>query len=355
MIKVLIVEDSNVVKEYLEFILNSDPKIQVIGTVSNGKQAISFIKENKPDVITMDIDMPVMDGLEATRIIMETNPIPIIIVTASRNAFETKITMEALASGAISVIEKPNGIAHPDEHIRIDKFITMVKVLSEVKVIKRRKVVKRTRRALKKSDEGIDTLNLQDFLNKKILCIGISSGGPQVLKKIFSKITGQFPYPIIIVQHITEGFLEGLTSWLGRLLMIPVHFATDLEKILPGHIYFAPDLHQLEIVNFQIKLTKCEHKAGSLCPSVAHLFNNLAKNYGRFTIAMLLTGMGSDGSKELKMLRDASAVTIAQDSESSLVHGMPGEAIKLGGAKYIQNPDEIADLLYDIEKDSLRF
>ena len=351
MIKVLIVEDSRVVSEYLEYILNSDPQIQVIGNVSNGKQAIDFIKDNKPDLITMDIDMPIMNGLEATRIIMSTMPIPIIVVTASRNTREMKITIEALAAGALSVIEKPVGIGHPNEKDKKDKMITMVKVLSTVKVVTRKpiKVTKPQEKPLVRKYIP----SLKTFYNKKIVAVGISSGGPNVLVKIFSKITGQFPYPIIVVQHITEGFLEGLVSWLGRLSMIPVHVAIDLETILPGHIYFAPDHHHLGIIDFKIKLVECSNKPGCLCPSVAHLFKNLAMNYGEDTIAMILTGMGSDGANELKMLRDAEAVTIAQDKESALVHGMPAEAIKLGAAEYIQNPEEIADLLYEIERHSL--
>ena len=351
MIKVLIVDDSRVISEYLEYILNSDPKIQVIGNVSNGKQAIDFIKDNKPDLITMDIDMPIMDGLEATRIIMSTTPVPIIVITASRNTREMKITMEALAAGALSVIEKPVGIGHPNEKDRKDKMITMVKVLSEVKVV--------TRKSKRETKPEVKTLvhehipSFKTFYNKKIVAVGISSGGPQVLEKIFSKITGQFPYPIIVVQHITEGFLDGLVSWLGRLTMIPIHIATDVETILPGHIYFAPDNYHLGIIDFRIKLVECSNDPSFLCPSVAHLFSKLAMNYGKYTIAMILTGMGSDGSKELKMLRDAGAVTIAQDKESSLVHGMPGVAIELEAADYVLNPNEIADLLYKIEKHSL--
>lgn len=352
MIKVLIVEDSKVIADYIEFILNSDPEIQVIGKVTNGKRAISFIQKTKPDIITMDIDMPVMDGLVATRIIMETNATPILIVTASRNARETKVTMEALAAGALTVVEKPVGIGNQYEIEKRDKLISMIKIMQSVKVVSRKK----NKEGVPKKTLGIDKkkLALNNFRNKKIVGIGISSGGPQVLKKIFSRITGQFPYPIVVVQHISEGFLDGLVTWFRLQSMIPVHIAEDMETVLPGHIYFAPDNHQLEINNLRARLVKTEKKPGLLCPSVAHLFKNLAKNNGSSTIAMLLTGMGSDGAKELKTLREAGTITIAQDKKSSLVHGMPGEAIKLGAAEYIMNTDEITDLLFDIEKDHVR-
>ena len=348
MIKVLIVEDSRVVSEYLEFIFSEDPKIEVIGNVSNGKQAIEFIKKKKPDIITMDIDMPIMNGLEATRIIMSTTPVPIIVVTASRNMQEVTITMEALAAGALSVIEKPVGIGHPNEQGKRDKMLTMVKVLSEVKVVKRITFI--TEKPMLKPLIPTHGPLLKHFVNRKIVAIGISSGGPQVLEKIFSKITGQFPFPIVVVQHITEGFLDGLVCWLGRLLKIPIHIAADMETAQAGHIYFAPDNHQIEIIDLKIKLVPCFAKPGCLCPSVANLFNSLAKNHGKETIAMIMTGMGRDGSRELKILRDAGAVTFAQDKVSSLVHGMPGEAIKINAAEFIQNPTEIADLLFQIEK-----
>lgn len=357
MVKVLIVEDSRVVSEYLYYILSSDPKIQVIGNVSNGKQAIDFLRENKPDVITMDIDMPVMDGLEATRRIMSTTPVPIIVVTASRNAREVQTTMEALAAGALSVIEKPAGIGHPKEEEQREKLVTMVKIMAEVKVVTRRPhpirkpvsipaITPATGRPAGRKREP----SIADFSKKKIVAVGLSSGGPTVLQTIFSKITEKFPLPIVVVQHITEGFLEGLVNWLGRIVMIPIHVAAEDETILPGHIYFAPDKHQMGLDNpGKIKLSKCKKKK-NLCPSVAHLFSSIVNAYGKYSIAIILTGMGKDGAKELKMLRDAGSITIAQDKKSSLVHGMPGVAIKSGATDYVLNPEEIADILKEIEK-----
>ncbi|OQX79382.1 MAG: hypothetical protein B6D64_04950 [Bacteroidetes bacterium 4484_276] len=350
MIKVLIVEDSRTVSQYLEFIINNDPNIEVIGNVANGQLAVDFMKKKRPDIITMDVDMPVMNGLEATRIIMSTTAVPIIVVTASRNAHDMQISIEALAAGALTVIRKPVGIGHPDEEEKVKKLLSMIKTYSQVKVITRKYITTKKTTvktyAAPKAQGIVPTVG--QLQKRKIVAVGISSGGPEVLSKIFSKITGKFPHPILVVQHITQGFLEGMVKWFDRLSKIPVRIASDGEKLMPGNIYFAPDNFQMEVNFNRIKLRKCV-KDVRICPSVKCLFNSLAIHHGKETLAMILTGMGRDGAMELKTLRDAGALTIAQDKESSLVHGMPGEAIKLNGAAYILDPDQIADVLLDIE------
>jgi two-component system chemotaxis response regulator CheB len=348
MIKVLIVEDSRVVSEYLNYILSSDPEIQIIGNVSNGRQAIEFLKKKKPDVITMDIDMPIMGGLEATRIIMSTTPVPIIVVTASRNAKEVCISMEALAAGALSVEEKPRGIGHPDEEFQARELVKIVKLMSEIKVVTRKFNI------INESDtkifSKISEHSMGDFNKKKIVVVGSSSGGPLVLQKIFSKITQEFPYPILVVQHIAVGFLDGLLNWLRNTLLIPIQVATENEIIKSGNIYFAPDNYQMSVSRHdRIILNTCDKK-NSLCPSVASLFKSVAEEYGKHAIGIILTGMGRDGANELKILKDAGSITIAQDKESSIVHGMPGVAIRLNAANYIMNPVEISDVLLNIEQ-----
>ena len=352
MIKVLIVEDSRTVSQYLEYILDGDKDIQVIGNVANGKEAVDFVNKTKPDVISMDIDMPVMNGLEATRIIMSTIPVPIIVVTASLNAAKAGLSIEALAAGALNVIPKPVGFGHTDSEIKTKKLISLVKTYSHVKVIKRRyaTIVKKNILVKSKTHSVVAKMPpLGSLQNKKYVAIGISSGGPQVLEEIFSKLSDKFPYPILVVQHITPGFLEGMVTWLGRLSELPIHIASDKEKVLSGHVYFAPDYQQMCLINNRIHLKKCNSEA-KICPSVAYLYSCMEKQYAKHTIAILLTGMGRDGADELKSLKDAGAITIAQDKESSLVHGMPGEAIKIDAASYVLNPNEIVSVLQSIKK-----
>lgn len=354
MVKVLIVEDSMVKSQYLEYILSNDEEIEVIGSVANGKLAIDFIKKNKPDIITMDIEMPVMNGIEATKRIMATTPVPIIIVTARKECYNISTTMDALAFGAVSVVDQPYGFGHPDEKSAADKLVSLVKVLSKVKVVTRKPSAMPGRSS--QLYDG-DTINLSSknlppmskFLNKKIIAIGVSSGGPQVLAKIFSRITEDFPYPILVVQHITEGFLANMVNWLGSIVNIPVHVAKDNEAFKAGNIYFAPDNYQMGVSFNRIKLMKCENQS-RICPSVDYLFSNLAMNYGKDIIGFVLTGMGSDGAMGVNTLRTKGAVTIAQDKESSLVFGMPSEAIKMGGIDYALNTEQISDLLVNIEK-----
>lgn len=347
MVNVLIVEDSRVVSEYLEYILSEDPQIQVIGNVSNGKQAIEFLKKHKPDVISMDIEMPIMNGLEATRIIMATTPLPILIVTASRKAHEVAISMEALAAGALAIIEKPLGIGNPDEEKLAKQLVMLIKLMAEVKVVSRK-----FKKELPPKPIEIKTRIEESHINLskiKIVAIGVSSGGPQTLIKVFSKITGKFPVPILVVQHIAEGFLSGLVSWLSTNTSIPIHVAEEGMELLPGHVYFAPDRKHMGVAkNRKLAFSQCQ-QGSTLCPSVAFLFSTVSEVYKNTGLGIILTGMGTDGAEELKMMKDAGGITIAQDKESSLIHGMPGVAIKKGAATHVRSALEIGQLLYEFE------
>lgn len=349
MIKVLIVEDSRVVSEYMQYILSFEPEISVIGNVSNGKAAIEFVNKNKPDVITMDVNMPIMNGLEATGIIMSTNPVPIIIVSGIQNTKDVSVSLEALAAGALSVIEKPAGINHPQETEQRKKLISMIKLMAEVKVITRKpskSVQVGKNQILKKT--GF-TPNSENLNNRKIVAIGVSTGGPQLLQTIFSKLTSKFPCPILVVQHITTGFLDGLVNWIDSTTTIPVHIATQNETLLPGHIYFAPNNYQMG-VKATGKIALSENGANNgICPSVAHLFESVEREYGNMAIAIILTGMGRDGAVELKQLREAGALTIAQDKESAMIYGMPGVAADINAADFILNTQQIVDLLIKME------
>lgn len=346
-IKVLVVDDSLSVLDLLTYILHSDPQIEVIGTALTGKRALKFLEENnKPDIITMDMAMPEMNGLETTRIIMESDPIPIIIVSASWSPSEVDDTYRALEAGAVSVMAKPRGIGHPD-HIRMAmELINAVKTMSAVKLVKRWSKQK------KEKPEPAREIPWKEQIKTeiKVIAIGASTGGPPVIHTILSKLPKNLPVPMLIVQHIARGFLPGLKDWLMKATGYPVHVATNGEKLVPGICFIAPNDFQMEVTaNDTIQLGNCD-PGSILCPSVSSLFQSVAEIYGEHAMGILLTGMGKDGARELKVMRDKGAVTIAQDEASSVIYGMPGEAVKLGAAKYVMPPDQIVATIIKLIK-----
>lgn len=339
MIKVLVVDDSPTIREIMKDILSSDKDIEVIGAVSNGEEAIRFMGKNKPDIITMDIDMPKMNGFEATRKIMETTPVPIVVITALFNSKDIDRTFQAMEAGAVSVIEKPTAITDGNFDKEVQNIVHMIKLMSEIKVIKRKTIYKNKKTGSLENYKAKNTLS-----SIKIAAIGVSTGGPPVLQSIFSKLPSNIKIPILVVQHITPGFIEGLVDWLSGVTEYPIHIAVHGEKVLPGHIYFAPDGFHMEIRGDGKIFLNGAEKENGLRPAVSCLFRSIARYYGKDSIGILLTGMGKDGAEELKLLKDIGAITVAQDKETSIVYGMPGEAVKLDAATYILPPERIAEL-----------
>ncbi len=339
MIRVLVVDDSAVVQQHLTNILQSDPDIRVIATASDGQQAIDLVARKKPDVITMDIFMPRMDGYEATQRIMETRPTPIVVVSQSYDPHEAKETFRATEAGAVAILVKPVGKDHPQYEEMAKELVDMVKLMSEVKVLTRRPSLRR-----KKAIHGA----LRDATKRpsiEIVAIGTSTGGPQVLKTILSQLPQQFRVPILIVQHIAPGFSRGLVDWLNTSSTVPIYLATHRERFAAGCAYVAPQELQMGVNNHgQIVLSEDPKEHGHR-PSVSYLFRSVADTFGQGAVGVLLTGMGKDGAGELKLMKEKGAVTIAQDRETCVVDGMPGEAIGLGAADHELSPDEIASFL----------
>jgi two-component system chemotaxis response regulator CheB len=343
MIKVLIVEDSAVVRELLTFILSSDPDIQIIGTASNGEEAVKAVGDKRPDIVTMDINMPKMDGFEATRIIMETNPTPIVIVSASWDPKEVAKTFRAIEAGALAAIAKPVGLNHPGYEKLTKELIQTVKLMSEVKVVRRRARPKYGKETLPPPAATELKPLITDI---KAVAIGASTGGPPAIATILSGLPKDFHAPLLIVQHIAPGFVQGFTNWLSNSSNIPVAMARHGAELLPGSAYIAPDdAHMGITLNGRIELSASEAENG-LRPSVSYLFRSVANVFGNNAIGVLLTGMGKDGAHELKTMREKGAITIAQDKESSIVYGMPGEAVNLNAAMYMLSPAKIAEFLF---------
>jgi two-component system chemotaxis response regulator CheB len=340
MIRVLVVEDSPTVRELLLQILRSDPAIQVVGTAETGEEALEAVERTRPDIITMDVHMPRMNGFDATRRIMETRPTPIVIVSGTTDFTDTSKAFRAIESGALAVLQKPPGLGHPDHEHSVAELIRTVKVMSEVKVVRR---WPRYRPAEVAAEIPLcKEIRLPAAQSQpKIIAIGASTGGPPVLQTILAGLPMTFPLPVLIVQHIAAGFTEGFAEWLDKSSSLPVHIPADGQSVLPGQAYVAPDgLHMGVDADGCIQLRSDEPENG-LRPSVACLFRSVAKAYGQSAVGVLLSGMGKDGARELRSMKEQGAVTIAQDQDTSVVHGMPGEAIKLGGATYVLPPEKI--------------
>jgi two-component system chemotaxis response regulator CheB len=345
-IDVLVAEDSAVLRMFLVQLLQSDPRIRVVGAVGDGQAALEFVAQARPDVVLMDIHMPRMDGFEATRRIMEAHPVPIVICTATGNAKDVAVTFQAMEAGAIACIQKPLGREHCDFASTAAALLETVKLMSEVKVIRR---TARMRTASASNGGRAAILPKRAERAIEVVGIGASTGGPPVLQAIHAALPKDF-VPVLVVQHIAHGFLPGMAEWLNQTTGLQVHIASHGTEPLPGHVYLAPDnLHMGAGDAGEIILTRQEPE-NHLRPAVSFLFRTLARAYGARAAGVLLTGMGSDGAAELKQLRDAGAITIAQDRDTSVVHGMPGAAIALAAATHILPIDQIAGALIGLAK-----
>lgn len=341
-IEVLVAEDSAVVRMFLVHLLESDPRIRVIGAVADGQAALEFVGARRPDVVLMDIHMPRMDGFEATRRIMESHAVPIVICSAVANARDMATTFRAMEAGAIACIEKPFGREHDGYEAMAAHLLETVKLMSEVKVVRRSARVRPPPAAAPRA------VGAEASGRIGLVGIGASTGGPPVLQSILAGLPKDFPAPLLVVQHIARGFVAGMAEWLNDTTSLQVHIASAGTHPLPGHMYLAPDDFHMGIGRGGAIVLTREDPENLLRPAVGFLFRSLAEVLGPQAIGVLLTGMGKDGAPELKAMRDRGAITIAQDRESSVVHGMAGEAIACGAATHVLAADEIAQALVSL-------
>ncbi len=336
-IRVLIADDSLVAREMLSQILASDGTIEVIGTASDGQEAVDMVGRLRPDLVTMDVHMPKMDGLEATERIMAYTPTPILVVSSSVYGEGMGRAFDALAVGALEVIKKPE----PRDWAALEAIgrdiIRKVKILARVRVITH---IRGRHDPIHRAAPGRP--NAQTRGGKvQMVAIGSSTGGPSALLNVLGRLSSDFPLPVVIAQHIAEGFVPGLASWLDAGCQIKVTPAEDGGSVAPGVAYIAATGHNIEIDGMVTRFT--DPKPGQLyIPSADTLFESAARSYGRQALGVLLTGMGADGARGLKQLHDVGGPTICQDEATSTVWGMPKAAIDVGAADTVLPVHEIA-------------
>jgi two-component system chemotaxis response regulator CheB len=348
MINVLIVNDSAQARAYLRRVLTARGDIVVVGEAADGKQAVRMAGLLKPHVVTMDTEMPGMDGFDATCEIMAKSAVPIIMITDGSAPDQADKAFRAMDAGAVALVALP--VPGSDQRDRGEaEIVQMVRAMSEVKVVHRRD----RRRPPPAKDAKREPVPVRHG-SIDLVAIGASTGGPQALQRLLSQLPRGFAAPIVVVQHITPGFQASFARWLGEATGLPVALARDGERLQPGRVLVAPHPHQMGLtVDRRIKLTE-EPPENGLRPSAAYLFRSVAKVPGAHPACVLLTGMGQDGAAELLELRTQGAVTIAQNEETSIVYGMPGEAVRLGAADYVLAPKEIGTLLAELANKGAR-
>lgn len=366
-IKVLIADDSAVVREILKDMMEDESDLEVVGEAKNGKEAVELAGKIKPDIITMDVIMPVMNGLEAVEEIMAFSPTPILVFSSVLDDKEMDVAFHAIARGALDVMEKPK-VADGDqfERIRLD-LLNKLRMLSRIHVIPHLKGKKRRPRKkedIEKAKEapvrepppppvtGGPVLDVSEYVKlpperlvkRKLVAVGASTGGPKALVQIFRRIPEGFPLPILTVQHIAPSFAPGLVSWLDRSSQLRVVLAEEKIEPAPGTVYVASTGSHMVYSNGKIMFTDSD-PVNSCRPSVDVLFDSVAEFAGDTSVGVLLTGMGRDGARGLKAIRDKRGRTMIQDEATSVIFGMPRAAMEMGAAEEILPLGEIPEAI----------
>ncbi len=341
MIKVLVVDDSPLVRKIASDILNSDPEIEVIATASNAEFAINKIKKLRPDVVTMDIEMPGMGGLNAIKRIMDENPVPIIVLSAFAKK-GAELTIQALEYGAVDFIAKPSVSLSGGLDTIATELIKKVKNASKISV--GRKEVKET-----VTEKKVLEIK-KEFGSYKgryeIVAIGTSTGGPVALKTVLSGFPEDFPLGIVVVQHMPPVFTGAFANRLNTICNVNVKEAMDGDPILPGSVLIAPGDYHMTVTKYntnpKVLLHKWEPVSGHR-PSVDVLMHSVAREFGANAIGVIMTGMGRDGAEGIKELKKKGGYVIAQDKDTSVIYGMNRVVIENGDADEIVPVEEISN------------
>ena len=327
-IRLLIVDDSPLARDLLRCMLSTDPEIHVVGEASNGREALLKIAELKPDIVTMDIEMPVMGGIEAIESIMALHPVPILVVTSLGDA---ATAYAAISRGALEVVEKPDiGQANATD------LVKKVRLISSVRV------AKRSFRAISPQNASGKVPGIQQKKGSgKIVAIVASTGGPQAIHAILSQLPHDFKAPIVVTQHIAAGFALGMAEWLNVITPLTVDVAKNGEILSVGRVYINPSDFSMRVTK-QSQITFSENENHDIYhPSCNALLCSIADAYGERGIGVILSGMGDDGVKGISAIKAAGGTTLAQDEKSSLIYGMNRLAVEQGDVDRVVSLSEI--------------
>lgn len=333
-IRLLVAEDSAVCREMLVTIFQNTPGMQVVGSARNGAEAVRLAKRLRPDVITMDVFMPEMDGYESTRRIMSEAPCPIVMVSGKLGNKESNLTFNALQAGALAIMPKPSLVGDARDR---EALINQVRLMAGVKVVRR----------ISDTEPDYYPLPVKSPRSSQldVVAFAASTGGPGALATILGSLPEGFPVPIVVAQHVTEGFGAGLVSWLDQQTALAVKLAAPGLPLQAGEVLVAPDNCHLYVNRRGEAALKPPVAGDHHYPSADVLFHSVALVYGKTAVGIILTGMGSDGARGLYELRQSGAHTIAQDEATSVIYGMPGTAVKLNAVEQIRPLSEIAATL----------
>lgn len=314
-IRVLVVDDSGLVRDMIRTILESDPGIVVIGEASNGAEAIEKVVVLKPDIVTMDIEMPVMGGLEAIERIIAEHPVPILVVTAQSGV---RTAFSAISKGALDVMEKPDISLE-----KIQVLIHKIRYLAKVDVVAHLL-------AISNRDKLTGVGGAKGFPKSGVVAIAASTGGPHAIFTILSNLPAEFPLSILITQHISEGFTKGMVDWFNGGTPLTVVMASNGTRLAPGHVYVNPAESSMRISEHGIIMLGNHDPSHIYHPSCNTLLTSVAASYRKGLIGLIMSGMGDDGVEGMKAIKLAGGSTLAQDADSSVVYGMNRLAIERG-------------------------
>ena len=345
--RVLIVDDSAFMRKVLESIFNADPQLQVAGHAKDGREAVALAESLKPDVITMDINMPHVDGLQATAQIMTTNPRPIVIVS-SESREGAASTLKSLELGAIEFVAKPSGAIDLDMQSVREELLRKVKMAAKVRVVRTASRLAATLQSGAPSPAPISrpapashaaAPNNERF---PVVVLAASTGGPATVMRLAPGFTKEFPAAVILVQHMPASFTTQYAQQLAEFTEIPVKEAENGETLQPGNLYICPGGQHLKVNPLgRIQLDGATGRINGYLPNIDVTMDSVATFAGALSIAAVLTGMGSDGAQGAKAVKKAGGLVLAQDEATSVIFGMPAEAIKLNVVDHVLAIDDI--------------